>query len=146
MLQNAHLLAKIGADRAENERNLAEILPKTGNYPTTLRVAPSRPTAAWEAGIHKCECDIVATREKETSPNQGLRVLIFSVSFGKTFELLLFFNTSFTFIKTFCGKIHWPPAMIWHLPKFRQFFRLQTQKSVNLSARSKGYYSSDNSD
>ena len=28
MLQNAHLLAKIGADTAENERNFAEILPK----------------------------------------------------------------------------------------------------------------------
>ena len=27
MLQNAYLLAKIGADTAENERNLAEILP-----------------------------------------------------------------------------------------------------------------------
>ena len=34
MLQNAYLLAKIGADTAENERNLAEILPKIGNYPT----------------------------------------------------------------------------------------------------------------
>ena len=28
MLQNAYLLAKIGADRAVNERNFAEILPK----------------------------------------------------------------------------------------------------------------------
>ena len=34
MLQNAYLLAKIGADTAENERNFAEILPKNGNYPT----------------------------------------------------------------------------------------------------------------
>ena len=34
MLQNAYLLAKIGADTAENERNFAEILPKIGNYPT----------------------------------------------------------------------------------------------------------------
>ena len=34
MLQNAYLLAKIGADTAENERNLAENLPKNGNYPT----------------------------------------------------------------------------------------------------------------
>ena len=34
MLQNAHLLAKIGADTAENERNFAENLPKIGNYPT----------------------------------------------------------------------------------------------------------------
>ena len=34
MLQNAYFLAKIGADTAENERNFAENLPKTGNYPT----------------------------------------------------------------------------------------------------------------
>ena len=34
MLQNAYLLAKIGADTAENERNFAEILPTTDNYPT----------------------------------------------------------------------------------------------------------------
>ena len=34
MLQNAYLLAKIGADTAENEQHFSEILPKTGNYPT----------------------------------------------------------------------------------------------------------------
>ena len=34
MLQNACFLAKIGADTAENEQHLAEILPKTGNDPT----------------------------------------------------------------------------------------------------------------
>ena len=34
MLQNAYILAKIGADTAENEQHFAEILPKTGNYPT----------------------------------------------------------------------------------------------------------------
>ena len=37
MLQNAYLLAKIGADTAENDRNFAEILPKIGNYPTGPR-------------------------------------------------------------------------------------------------------------
>ena len=37
MQQNAYFLAKIGADTAENERNFAEILPKTGNYPTGSR-------------------------------------------------------------------------------------------------------------
>ena len=35
MLQNAYFLAKIGADTAENEQHFAEILPKTGNYPTS---------------------------------------------------------------------------------------------------------------
>ena len=34
MLQNAYLLAKIGADTAENEQHFAEILPKIGNDPT----------------------------------------------------------------------------------------------------------------
>ena len=34
MLQNAYFLAKIGADTAENEQHFAEILPKTGSYPT----------------------------------------------------------------------------------------------------------------
>ena len=37
MLQNAYLLAKIGADTAENEQHFAEILPKIGNYPTGPR-------------------------------------------------------------------------------------------------------------
>ena len=34
MLQNAYFLAKIGGDTAENEQHFAEILPKTGKYPT----------------------------------------------------------------------------------------------------------------
>ena len=34
MLKNPYLLAKIGADTAENERNFAENLPRIGNYPT----------------------------------------------------------------------------------------------------------------
>ena len=34
MLKNAYLLAKIGADTAENEQHFAEMLPKIGNYPT----------------------------------------------------------------------------------------------------------------
>ena len=37
MLQNAYFVAKIGADTAENELHFAEILPKTGNYPTGPR-------------------------------------------------------------------------------------------------------------
>ena len=34
MLQNAYLLANIGADTAENEQHFAENSPKIGNYPT----------------------------------------------------------------------------------------------------------------
>ena len=41
MLQNAYLLAKIGADTAENEQHFAENLPKIGNYPTG-RLTPLR--------------------------------------------------------------------------------------------------------
>ena len=43
MLQNAYFLAKIGADTAENEQHFSEILPKTGNYPTSPVVEPQRP-------------------------------------------------------------------------------------------------------
>ena len=38
MLQNAYFLAKICADTAKNEQHFAEILPKTGNYPTRWRL------------------------------------------------------------------------------------------------------------
>ena len=41
---NAHLLGKIGADTAENERNVAEILPKIGNYPGSSYRRSSRST------------------------------------------------------------------------------------------------------
>ena len=34
MLKNAYLLAKIGADTAENEQHFVENLPKIGNYRT----------------------------------------------------------------------------------------------------------------
>ena len=34
MLQHAYLLAKTGADTAENEQHFAENLPKISNYPT----------------------------------------------------------------------------------------------------------------
>ena len=43
MLQNAYLLAKIGADTAENERKFSENLPNIGNYPTgPLLYGPGR--------------------------------------------------------------------------------------------------------
>ena len=49
MLENAYLLAKIGADTAENEQHFAEILPKTGNYPTGPLAGP-RPLSSPAAG------------------------------------------------------------------------------------------------
>ena len=45
MLKNAYLLAKIGADTAENERYFAENLLKIGNYPT----GPRRPAGGRSA-------------------------------------------------------------------------------------------------
>ena len=47
MLQNAYLLAKIGADTAENERTFTEFLPKTGKYPT----APGRAEVLVRRGL-----------------------------------------------------------------------------------------------
>ena len=37
MLQNAYLVAKIGADTAENEQHFAEILPITANFAAARR-------------------------------------------------------------------------------------------------------------
>ena len=42
MLQNAHFLAKIGADTAENEQHFAEILPKTGGPEAPLGLGTAR--------------------------------------------------------------------------------------------------------
>ena len=44
MLKNAYLLAKIGADTAENEQHFAEFLPNTGNYhpPAQHPAAPTQ--------------------------------------------------------------------------------------------------------
>ena len=52
MLENAYLLAKIGADTAENELNFAEILPAETPLPA---VAPSgaAPRRGARAGVHR---------------------------------------------------------------------------------------------
>ena len=57
MLQNAYLLAKIGSDTAEDERNFAEILPKIS--PKRARGADGAPRAA--------------PRQAERAPGQGRR-------------------------------------------------------------------------
>ena len=54
MPKNAYLLAKIGADTAENERNLAKNqTKKIGNYPIPLVPAPRQARRAhwgpWDA-------------------------------------------------------------------------------------------------
>ena len=58
MLQNAYLLAKIGADTAENERNFAENLP---NFATTLRV--HYPTGRGAASRAPCAVEGAAVAE-----------------------------------------------------------------------------------
>ena len=76
MLQNAYLVAKIGADTAENEQHFAEICQKLA---TTLRV-PTTPPASFSSGHvllqHECS-DITqafsALRE-ESAAAQGLGV------------------------------------------------------------------------
>ena len=52
MLQNAYLLAKIGADTAENERNFAENLPKIGEHKKYEQESPS---AERSCGREVCE-------------------------------------------------------------------------------------------
>ena len=51
MLQNAYLLAKIGADTAENERKFAENLPTIGNYPTG-------PLTGLQGSLHVQQLDV----------------------------------------------------------------------------------------
>ena len=50
MLQNAYLVAKIGADTAENEQHFAEILPKTGNYLHRRKLEPLPDGEPWPPG------------------------------------------------------------------------------------------------
>ena len=66
MLQNACLLAKIGADTAENERNFAEICQK---FATTLRVPPARwPTTSEAAAGASLGADGAARRRARRRP------------------------------------------------------------------------------
>ena len=45
MLKNAYLLAKIGADTAENERHFAENLPKISKLANARASRPKKPTS-----------------------------------------------------------------------------------------------------
>ena len=69
MLQNAYLLAKIGADTAENEQHFAEILPKIGNYPT----GPPSPARDAEASGHRVPRRARARREPGRASPRGAR-------------------------------------------------------------------------
>ena len=69
MLQNAYLLAKIGADTAENEQQFAEILPKTGNYPTGPLSAAKR-VEELEAELGEKE-ETLSRAERMTSGGRG---------------------------------------------------------------------------
>ena len=69
MLQNAFLLAKIGADTAENEQHFAEILPTKGLM--LICIAPSRVASAdravWKSG---CVCSVRA-RSRSKIPERS---------------------------------------------------------------------------
>ena len=54
MLQNAYLLAKIGADTAENEQDFAEILPKTAMEPESGRPGARDRIQVQPGGAAKC--------------------------------------------------------------------------------------------
>ena len=63
MLQNAYLLAKIGADTAENEQDFAEILPKIGNYPTgRYPTSPASPRHGRERRVAKFRQNVARFR------------------------------------------------------------------------------------
>ena len=53
MLKNAYLLAKIGADTAENEQHFAEILPKLAGSLIELRAGPGTTTSTADAGSRR---------------------------------------------------------------------------------------------
>ena len=53
MLQNAYSLAKIGADTAESERNLAENLLRSANYPGAAACSGKGAAAAAERATDK---------------------------------------------------------------------------------------------
>ena len=64
MLKNAYLLAKIGADTAENERNFAENLPKIGNYPTGPHVSAATRAARTSRAASTPRSSAAATSPK----------------------------------------------------------------------------------
>ena len=62
MLQNAYLLAKIGADTAENEQHFAKNLRKTDNYPTGRpRRAPTKPVCTMKKARRNAEASVPNT-------------------------------------------------------------------------------------
>ena len=63
MLKNAYFLAKIGADTAENEQHFAEILPKTGNYPTGPVAGGTSWVGGQVAAVHRQVVDRAVMHE-----------------------------------------------------------------------------------
>ena len=69
-MKNAYLLAKIGADTAENERHFAENLPNIGNYPTgPLPYGPPQSVARLEiaSAARRGEAHVPATLAAPTA-------------------------------------------------------------------------------
>ena len=76
MLNNAYLLAKIGADTAENEQRFAEMLPigRSAGRPARAPRGPGLRGRADGAGAHQTPA---------TRPKQGLRALTFLPDLAK---------------------------------------------------------------
>ena len=60
MLQNAYFLAKIGADTAETEQHLAEILPKLDHYALASRRGTGSCVMAWICARSASKLDMTA--------------------------------------------------------------------------------------
>ena len=74
MLQNEYLIAKIGADTAENEGNSAENLPKIGNYPTGPQAAYGVPTAPPGQGVRRSRPPVLQRPRPAGGPLLGPRL------------------------------------------------------------------------
>ena len=72
MLQNAYFLAKFGADTAENEQHLAEILPISCR-PSTSRGSTGRSTWAVTTAVHAgAEGEVRRRGDLSTAPEAAL--------------------------------------------------------------------------
>ena len=90
MLQNAYLLAKIGADTAENEQQFAENLPKICNYPT----GPLHRSAAesWSAAAETPEVALRAACSAALRPLAWWGLGLAKVANLKKYNILQFFG------------------------------------------------------
>ena len=68
MLQDAYIIAKIGADTAENERNFAEILPKIRKIRNHRTGTPSGARSAKQGAMAQAS---LRTRQPVSAPSMS---------------------------------------------------------------------------